>query len=446
MTALAPEALDFDYDIKPFICEAIERRGGVPLNYEQILIIKGTWQGQDYGEMAQDSPYTAGHLQRTVAPDLWKLLSVALNLDIQKKNFRKTIGLLLTSTSAEADPSSPVPMTLRRIIGTPPSYAHLISRPEGYDNLTKLIEQNRVVLVTGSAGIGKTSLIAELFHQAKWLSTFQSLIWKYSVSDSPADDIQDLLYLINSPSRSTVYDYIRTRRVLISIDGIDDWFVTDKNRKDANLLLRRLAETEHNSCFIFSTRQDIPLIDSLSQMGRPVKVFHLKGLSEEQSRLLLSPYNLYGEKLNDFVSSRRGNPQSLLDSAKIVERIYERNVDPFMNGRTSIISNILSKSLSFSFERIQELDDTERHTLQYLSALQESVSVQDAIKDIHEKLGFSIPQISKAIITLEAFGLIGDLAASPQIMIDNVIRKYIQLNLQLFPSLPTHPNANAVLH
>ncbi len=446
MTALAPEALDFDYDIKPFICEAIERRGGVPLNDEQILIIKGTWQGQDYGEMAQDSPYTAGHLQRTVAPDLWKLLSVALSLDIQKKNFRKTIGLLLTSTSAEGDPSSAVPMTLRRIIGTPPSYAQLISRPEEYDNLTKLIEHNRVVLVTGSAGIGKTSLIAELFHQAKWLPTFQSLIWKYSISDSPSDDIQDLLYLINSPSRSTVYDYIRTRRVLISIDGIDDWFTTDKSRKDANLLLRRLAETEHNSCFIFSTRQDIPLIDSLSQMGRPVKAFHLKGLSEEQSRLLLSPYNLYGEKLDDFVSSRRGNPQSLHDSAKIVERIYERNVDPFMNGRTSIISNILSKSLSFSFERIQELDDTERHTLQYLTALQESVSVQDAIKSIHENLGFSIPQISKAIITLEAFGLIGDLAASPQIMIDNVIRKYIQLNPQLFPSLPTHPNANAVLH
>jgi hypothetical protein len=446
MTALAPEALDFDYDIKPFICEAIERSGGLSLDDDQILIIKGTWHGQDYGDMAQDSPYTAGHLQRTVAPDLWKLLSAALNLDIQKKNFRKIIGSLLTSTSTKADPSSPVPMTLRRMIGTPPSYAQLISRPEEYDSLTKLIEQNRVVLVTGSAGIGKTSLIAELFRQAKWLPTFQSLIWKYSVSDSPEDDIQDLLYLINSPSRSTVYDYIRTRRVLISIDRIDDWFATDKNRKDANLLLRRLAETEHNSCFIFSARQDIPLIDSLSQMGRPVKVFHLKGLSEEQSRLLLKPYNLYGEKLDDFVSSRRGNPQSLHDSAKIVERIYGGNVDPFMNGRTSIISNILSKSLSFSFDRIQELDDIERHILQYLTALQESISLQDSIKAIHENLGFSIPQISKAIIALEAFGLIADLAASPQITIDNVIKKYIQLNSQLFPSPPIHPNANALLH
>lgn len=445
MTALAPEALDFDYDIKPFICEAIERKGGVPLNDEQILIIKGTWRGQDYGEMAQDSPYTAGHLQRTVAPDLWKLLSVALDLDIQKKNFRKTIGFLLTSTSTEGDPSSPVPMTLRRIIGTPPSYAQLIARQEEYDSLTKLIQQNRVVLVTGSAGIGKTSLIAELFRQAKWLPTFQSLIWKYSISDSPSEDIQDLLYLINSPSRSTVYDYIRTRRVLISIDGIDDWFATDKNRKDANLLLRRLAEAEHNSCFIFSSREDIPFIDSLSQ-SRPVKVFHLTGMNEEQSRLLLNPYNLYGEKFNEFVLSRSGNPKNLHDSAKVVERIYERNVDPFMNGSTSIISNILSKSLSFSFDRIQDLNDVERHILQYLTALQENLSVQDSIKVIYENLGFSIPQISKAIITLEAFGLIADLTASPQIMIDNVVKKYVQLNPQLFPSLPTHPNANAVLH
>jgi DNA polymerase III delta prime subunit len=446
MTALAPEALDFDYDIKPFICEAIERSGRLPLNDEQILIIQGTWRGQDYGDMAQDSPYTAGHLQRTVAPDLWKVLSVALNIEIQKKTFRKIIGTLLTSTPTKADPSSPVPVAMRRIIGTPPSYTQLISRPEEFDSLTKLIEQNRVVLVTGSAGIGKTSLMSELFRQAKWLPTFQSLIWKYSVSDCPSDDIQDLLYLINSPSRSTVYDYIRTRRVLIAIDGIDDWFVTDKNRKDANLLLRRLAETEHNSCFIFSTRQDVPLVDSLSHMGRPVNIFHVKGLSEEQSRLLLNPYNLYGEKLDDFVSSRRGNPQSLHDSAKIVERIYERNVDPFMNSKTSIISNILSKSLSFSFNRIQDLDDIERYILQYLTTLKESLSVQDSIKVIHENLGFSIPQISKAIITLEAFGLIADLAASPQITIDNVIKKYIQLNSQLFPSLPSHPNANAVLH
>lgn len=446
MTALAPDALDFDYDIKPFICEAIERSGGLPLDDEQILIIKGTWRGQDYGEMAQDSPYTAGHLQRTVAPDLWKLLSSALNLDIQKKTFRKIIGSLLTSTATEGDPSSPVPITLRRIIGTPPSYAQLVSRPEEFDTLTKLIEQNRVVLVTGSAGIGKTSLIAELYREAKWLATFQSLIWKYSTSDSPEDDIQDLLYLINSPRRSTVYDYIRTRRVLISIDGIDDWFATDKNRKDANLLLRRLAETEHNSCFIFSTRQDIPLMDSLSQMGRLVKVFHLKGLSEEQSRLLLNPYNLYGEKFNDFVLSRGGNPQILHDSARIVERNHERNVDPFMNGRTSIISNMLSKNLSFSFDRIQDLDEVERHILQYLAILQKSVTVQEAIKDIHDDLGFPIPQISKAIITLEAFGLIADLTAFPQIMIDNVVRKYIQLNPQLFSDLPTQPNANAVLH
>jgi NACHT domain len=445
MTALAPEALDFDYDIKPFICEAIERSGGVPLNDEQILIIQGTWRGQDYGEMAQDSPYTAGHLQRTVAPDLWKLLSAALNIEIQKKTFRKTIGSLLTSTSPKADPSSPVPVAMRRMIGTPPSYTQLISRPEEFDSLTKLIEQNRVVLVTGSAGIGKTSLISELFRQAKWLTTFQSLIWKYSVSDSPTDDIQDLLYLINSPSRSTISDYIRTRRVLISIDGIDDWFATDRSRKDANLLLRRLAETEHNSCFIFSTRQDIPLVNSLSHMGRLVEVLHLKGLSEEQSRLLLSPYNLYGEKLDDFIFSRRGNPQSLHDSAKIVERIYRGNVDPFMNGRTSIISNILSKSLSFNFDRIQDLDETEHHILQYLTALKESITVEDSIKNIHENLGFSIPQISKALITLEAFGLIADLAASPQITIDNVIKKYIQLNPPLFP-MPTHPNSNAVLH
>jgi NACHT domain len=447
MTVLAAEALDFDYDVKPFICEAIERCGGLPLAEDQMLIIQGTWLGQDYVEMAQESAYTAGHLHRTVAPDLWKLLSTALKVEVQKKTFRKIVGSLLTSTSTEADNASSVHILKRRIIGTPPSYVQLISRPAEYDALTKLTEQNRVVLVTGSAGIGKTSLIAELFHQAKWLPTFQSLVWKYSVSDHPADDIQDLLYLIKSPSRATIFDFVRTRRVLISIDGVDDWFANDKSRKEANLLLRRLAETEHNSCFILSSREDIPLIDSLGQMGRPVAVSHLKGLSDEQSRSLLLPYELHGDQLDEFIASRKGNPQNLLESAKIIDRIYGKNVDPFMNGRTSVISNILSSSLNFSFNRIQDLDDTERHILHCLAALNEGISEDDAIKHIYKNLGYSVAQVIRSLQTLAAFGLIADLVPpSPRINIDSVMRKYIQLNPEEFSRLPIEPMANALLH
>ncbi|MCG9890344.1 MAG: NACHT domain-containing protein [Thermosynechococcaceae cyanobacterium MS004] len=428
MVALASHQLDFNLDVKPFLNNTIAQCGGLTLTEDQWLVLKGAWLCQEYSEMAQGTLFTAAHLQRTVAPDLWKYLSEVLGLEVKRRSFRRIVESLYVPHNA-ASAVSTLPH-LRRVVGTPPSYDALIPRLQEINTLLSLIQQNRLVLLTGSAGIGKTSLLSEIFTQEKGLQTFQMLIWKYSVSNNPVEDIQDLLSLIDGATRTTIFDGIRSRRILVCLDGIDHWFDSDENRKEANQLLRRLAETEHQSCFLLTSREPILVMESLSQMGRPAKIFQLEGISEEQAIELLEPYQLFGNKLKDFILSRKGNPKNLHDSAKIVARVYGGDVDPFMTGKTSVISKILSGSFSFLFDRIQDLNAAERHILQLLASIPNSS--EDTILKRADQLGYSIIQVIRAVQALKAEGLVTCSTDSPTLMIDNVVRKYVQITSEPF--------------
>ncbi|MFM7407628.1 MAG: AAA-like domain-containing protein [Cuspidothrix sp.] len=57
----------------------------------QIIIIKGSWQGLNYDEIASNEGYTAKYLRQDVGFKLWKLLSEALGEEVNKTNFRAAV-------------------------------------------------------------------------------------------------------------------------------------------------------------------------------------------------------------------------------------------------------------------------------------------------------------------------------------------------------------------
>jgi hypothetical protein len=67
---------------------AIADNTGHILREPEIVILKGTWRGLTYDQMASGSDYSTNYLMRDVAPKLWKQLSNVFGRSVGKTNFR----------------------------------------------------------------------------------------------------------------------------------------------------------------------------------------------------------------------------------------------------------------------------------------------------------------------------------------------------------------------
>ena len=57
----------------------------------EVAILRGSWQGRKYDEIAETSGYTTKYLKQDVGPKLWKLLSEALGEKVSKNNFQAAL-------------------------------------------------------------------------------------------------------------------------------------------------------------------------------------------------------------------------------------------------------------------------------------------------------------------------------------------------------------------
>ncbi len=57
----------------------------------EIIVLKGSWQGLNYDEIASHEGYAAKYLRQDVGCKLWKLLSDALGEEVNKTNFRAAV-------------------------------------------------------------------------------------------------------------------------------------------------------------------------------------------------------------------------------------------------------------------------------------------------------------------------------------------------------------------
>ncbi len=75
---------------------------GHPLREPEIVILKGTWRGLTYEQMAGGSDYSTNYLMRDVAPKLWKQLSSVFGRSVGKTNFRVALEAYAVSNKALA--------------------------------------------------------------------------------------------------------------------------------------------------------------------------------------------------------------------------------------------------------------------------------------------------------------------------------------------------------
>ncbi|MGF1938968.1 MAG: AAA-like domain-containing protein [Nostoc sp. ChiQUE02] len=57
----------------------------------EVTILRSSWQGKKYDEIAQTHGYTTEYLQHDVGPKLWQMLSAAFGEKVSKKNFQAAL-------------------------------------------------------------------------------------------------------------------------------------------------------------------------------------------------------------------------------------------------------------------------------------------------------------------------------------------------------------------
>ena len=76
---------------------------GHGLREPELVILRGTWRGFTYEQMAGSSDYSTNYLMRDVAPKLWKQLSNVFGRSVGKTNFRVALEAYVSANSKRAD-------------------------------------------------------------------------------------------------------------------------------------------------------------------------------------------------------------------------------------------------------------------------------------------------------------------------------------------------------
>lgn len=61
------------------------------LNDAEVDILQGSWEGETYNEIAENSKYEVNYLKGDIGHKFWKLLSEALGEQVSKRNFRAAL-------------------------------------------------------------------------------------------------------------------------------------------------------------------------------------------------------------------------------------------------------------------------------------------------------------------------------------------------------------------
>lgn len=255
------------------------------LEEPEKIVLRSAWLDLDYKDIAENSLYDINLLQRRVAPKLWVLLTGILGSGekVTKKRLRGIVEKQILLADKEPAKWNEAAAGVPILSGNLPDASNFYGRTPELAMLKELIAQERCVAIVGTAGVGKSALVAKLVQTLRMGSyEFNNFIWK-SVSYSPllTDLVADLLRILAYSENqeldlpesiqartSKLFDYLRSHRCLVILDSAESLLQGDRNT-DSNaygrqyaeygMFFNRIIEEQHQSCLLLTSRE--PFID-----------------------------------------------------------------------------------------------------------------------------------------------------------------------------------------
>ncbi|PSB02195.1 NB-ARC domain-containing protein, partial [Merismopedia glauca] len=356
----------------------------------------------------------SGEYIRFVGFELWKTLSKTFGEKVTKKNIhsilRRQQQKIFATQATEAQLKSNLPtenLTLKTTNyfqdwGEATESQIFYGREAEIKQLTNWVisDRCRLIGVLGMGGMGKTSLSVKLTENLQ--KDFEFIIWR-SLRSAPSPDriITDILQFISRQQElnfslnieakiAKLIDYLKQAKCLLVIDNLET-VLQGQDRSGQYLegyeayghLLKAVGEASHQSCLIFTSREQP--VEMVVQEGHisPIRLLRLTGLDVEAAKSIFAvkgEFSASETEWNTLVNHYGGNPLALKISASLIKDIAGGNIAEtisFIDKNAFIFDDILD-ILERQFSR---LSDAEKTVMYWLAIYGEPVEFKQLLSD-----------------------------------------------------------------
>ena len=255
-------------------------------------------------------------------------------------------------------------------------------------------ERCRVVSVLGLGGIGKSALATRVMQRVA--ERFEVVIWR-SLRDVPTceallDDCLQVLapQALRSVSASLesrqglLLECLRSRRVLLVYDNLESFLEEGEDTGHMRAgyegfarVLRRVAETEHQSCWLLTSREKPSDLVPLEGSRAPVRALRLARLDADACQQLLAEKGAAGSESQQtrLIEAYAGNPLALKIVAQTIVELFDGQIAPFLE-QGEVVFGGVRELLGEQYARLSAL---EQSVLLWLAILRELVSLPELL-------------------------------------------------------------------
>jgi len=334
-----------------------------------------------------------------------------------------------------------------------PNKSAFYGRTEEIATLKKIIVKGdrRLVAILGMGGIGKTSLALKVAQEIQ--GNFDFVIWRSLHNAPPLNEIlTDLIQFLSKGQEtnlqkkpknqlSLLLKYLREHRCLIILDNMES-ILQDGIQVGQYLrgyegygdLLQRVSETQHQSCFIITSREKPKEVTLLEGNTSSIYSLLLKGLDTQAGHNIFQARgNFFGisdEQWQQVFQFYAGNPLALKIVASAMQELSQGDMGelmPFLQRGELRFENI-NDLLERQFKR---LSPVEQEIIYWLAINRKPISITELSQYIESE--DTRKQLFDGLASLIRRSLVEPIENKQLLLLQPVVMEYVTEQFVLLP-------------